>query len=206
MQKQEQQEAILSMLETVVNRYKDSKALDMWQVENEIFLGFGACPWRDEEFLAKEIELVKKLDNKHKVIVTDSGELSLWAKISKYGDVVGVTTYKRVWQDNIDKYITYPLPAVFYHRRAQLVNLFRGKEVIGVELQAEPWCANSIMNTPVWEQKETMNVKQFKENIQFAKDTGFDTFYLWGAEWWYYMLKNYNDSGIWDEARNIFKE
>jgi len=206
MKKEEQQTAILSMLEAIVNRYKDSESLDMWQVENEIFLNFGACPWRDEKFLAKEIEIVKKIDDKHKVIVTDSGELSFWAKISKYGDVVGITTYKRVWQDQIRQYITYPLPAVFYDRRAKLVELFRGKEVMGVELQAEPWCANSIMSTPIWIQKRTMDGNQFEENVKFAKNTGLDTFYFWGAEWWYYTKLNYNDPEIWDKAKVLLKE
>ncbi|MDD5098133.1 MAG: beta-galactosidase [Candidatus Pacebacteria bacterium] len=206
MKKEEQQEAILSMIENVVSRYKDSKVLDSWQVENEIFLNFGACPWRDEKFLAKEIELVRRLDSKHQIIITDSGELSFWIKTAKYGDILGITTYKRVWQEQIRQYVSYIFPPVFYHRKAELLKMHTGKEVIGVELQAEPWCANSIMNTAVWEQKETMDYKQFGENVKFAKDTGFDTFYFWGAEWWYYMLTKHNDPEIWNEAIKVFKE
>jgi hypothetical protein len=71
----------------------------MWQVENEAFLKFGACPWTDEDFLKKEIAFVKINDPIHKVIVTDSGELSFWIKASQSGaDIVGVTTYKKVCQ------------------------------------------------------------------------------------------------------------
>jgi hypothetical protein len=206
MTKEEQQAKILSMIEKVVLRYKDSKVLDLWQIENEVFLSFGACPWRDEKFLAKEIELVRRLDSEHKIIITDSGELSLWMRASKYGDVLGVTTYKRVWQDQIRQYISYTLPSIFYHRRADLVKMYTGKEVIGVELQAEPWCANSIMNTAVWEQKETMDYKQFNKNVEFAKNTGFNTFYFWGAEWWYFMKVKHNDSEVWDAAKKIFKQ
>jgi len=32
------------------------------------------------------------------------------------------------------------------------------------------------------EQEKTMNLERFQKNIEFAKRTGLDTFYLWGAE------------------------
>ncbi|MCK9446068.1 beta-galactosidase [bacterium] len=203
--KEEQQVAIMEMLDMVVSRYKNSKALTMWQIENEVFLKFGACPWTDEEFLKKEIAFVKSIDPIHKIIVTDSGELSFWFKASQSGaDIVGVTTYKKVWQQQVRVYISYPLPSVFYNRRADTIKNLFNKKTIGVELQAEPWCANSIMNSSLAEQEKTMNLKQFKENVEFAKNTGFDTFYFWGAEWWYYMKMAYNNSEIWDEAKKLF--
>lgn len=203
--KDEQQAEILNMLQEVVSRYKDSSSLSMWQVENEPLLKFGACPWIDEEFLKKEVSFVKSLDSKHKIIITDSGELSMWLKASQAGgDVIGVTTYKKVWQQQVHTYMSYVFPPVYYNRRADIVKNFYNQKVIGVELQAEPWCANSIMNSSLEEQEKTMNLKQFKNNVQFAKDTGIDTFYFWGAEWWYYMKKNYNDSSIWDEAKKLF--
>jgi hypothetical protein len=144
-------------------------------------------------------------DPNHKIIVTDSGELSLWIKASQMGgDIVGVTTYKRVWQEQLHTYVSYFFPPVYYNRRADIVkNIFKDK-VIGVELQAEPWCANSVMNSSLAEQEKTMNLKQFKKNVEFAKNTGIDTFYFWGAEWWYYMKTVYNNSEIWDEAKKLF--
>ncbi len=203
--KEEQQAAIMEMLDMVVSRYKNSKALSMWQVENEAFLKFGACPWADEEFLKKEVAFVKSIDPIHKVIVTDSGELSFWFKASQSGaDIVGVTTYKKVWQQQAHIYVSYPFPSVFYNRRADTIKNLFNKKTIGVELQAEPWCANSVMNSSLAEQEKTMNLKQFKENVEFAKNTGFDTFYFWGAEWWYYMKTVYNNSEIWDEAKKLF--
>jgi len=49
-----------------------------------------------------------------------------------------------------------------------------------------------------------MDIEQFRKNIEFAKNTGIDTFYLWGAEWWYWLKEKQNDSRIWNEARNLF--
>jgi hypothetical protein len=203
--KEEQQKEIMTMLKKVVSRYKDSPALSMWQVENEAFLKFGACPWADAEFLKKEIAFVKSSDPNHKIIVTDSGELSFWIRAAQMGgDMVGVTTYKKVWQQQIRLYVSYLFPSVFYNRRADIVKNVFNQKVIGVELQAEPWCANSIMNSSLAEQEKTMNLKQFQKNIEFAKNTGIDTFYFWGAEWWYYMKTIYNNSEIWDEAKKLF--
>jgi len=206
MDKYGQQQAILDMLKEVVSRYEGSSSLAAWQVENEPLLRFGACPWYDEDFWRREIAFVKINDANHPVITTDSGELSFWLRSSLSGaDIVGVTTYKKVWQQQLHMYVSYLLPPVFYHRRAEVVRGLFDKDVIGTELQAEPWCANSIMNSSLKEQAQTMNLKQFKKNIEFAKKTGIDTFYFWGAEWWYYMKQVHNDSSIWDEAKQLFK-
>jgi hypothetical protein len=152
------------------------------------------------------VAFVRLNDSNHQIIVTDSGELSFWMKASQInGDIVGVTTYKKVWQEQFHTYVSYLFPPVFYNRRADIVKNVYNQKVIGVELQAEPWCANSIMNSSLKEQEKTMNLEQFKKNVKFAKDTGFDTFYFWGAEWWYYMKTVYNNSEIWDEAKNLFK-
>src|SRR5205809_607503 len=61
----------------VVNRYKDSPALDSYQVENEFFLkGFGECETipgsMDRSRLVAEYNLVKRLDPHHTVIVNRS--------------------------------------------------------------------------------------------------------------------------------------
>jgi len=205
MDKYKQQEAVLNMVETVVSRYKDSPSLVAWQVENEPLLRFGACPWYDEDFWREEIAFVKLQDPDHPVITTDSGELSFWLRSSMSGaDIIGITTYKKVWQQQLRMYVSYIFPSVFYQRRAGVVGLF-GKKVIGTELQAEPWCANSIMNSSLKEQSQTMDLKQFKKNVEFARSTGLDTFYFWGVEWWYYMKTINNDSSIWEEAKQLFK-
>lgn len=205
--KNEQQESIIRMLTALVERYKNSETINGWQVENEPFLNFGACPWYDEKFLRREVALVKDLDPKHDVIVTDSGEFSLWFKpASVGGDIVGVTTYRRVWQENLKFYFDYFFPPVYYQRRAELVKLFFNKKVIGTELQAEAWCPNSIINASLEEQDQTMSLQKFKDTVTFAKNTGFDTFYLWGGEWWYWLKKNHDRPEIWEEAKKLIAE
>lgn len=198
------QEEVLEFLRVAVERYKLSPAIRAWQVENEPLFPFGKCPPADKEFLKKEVNLVKQLDSKRPVVVTDAGEFSFWFEVSKIGDIVGTTLYRKVWFKELGVYVSYPLPPVFYGRKARLVKKLFRKEVINVELQAEPWGPVLLYDLPLEEQNKTMNLERFKDVISYAKRTGLGEFYLWGAEWWYWMKEKQNQSAIWDEAAKLF--
>lgn len=205
LEKEQQQERILKMLEQIILRYKDSDTIEYWQVENEPFFQFGVCPWLDNEFLQKEINLVKSLDpQKRPILITDTGEFSPWIRAASMGDKVGTTLYRKVWFRQIGFYLSYPFPPTYYWRRAQIIKKFFNKEVIVVELQAEPWGPKLLYDSPLKEQEKTMNLEQFKKNIEFGKKTGLKEFYLWGAEWWYWMKEKHQDPSIWKEAKKIF--
>jgi len=186
---------LLKYIKVVVNRYKENPALYVWQVENEPFLDFGECPKLDVEFLDKEIDLVRSLDSKHQILVTDSGELGLWLKAAKRGDIFGTTIYRVVWSKYLG-YIRYDLflPPQFFWLKANLARLFYpGKPIIVSELQAEPW------------KEEGMDLKQFSKNIEFAKKVGFPEVYLWGTEWWYWLKVKHQDPSFWEFAKKIFQ-
>jgi hypothetical protein len=202
--KENQQQKIIEMIDSVVNRYKDSPAIQIWQVENEPFFSFGQCPWSDEEFLKKEIDLVKSIDPERQVIISDSGEGSFWIRPAYLGDVVGTTIYRQAWFDQLNMSIKYHLPGVFYWRKAQIIDFLFHKEVICVELQAEPWGHDLMQNLSVSEQSKTMDLNQFEDNIDFAKSTGLKEFYFWGSEWWYWLKEKQDMPDIWNKARELF--
>lgn len=205
--KQEQQDGILKYITRVVERYKSSPAIAYWQVENEPLFNFGQCPWYDKEFLKREVQLVKSLDPERQIIISDSGEQSSWFGAAKIGDIVGITMYRKVWVHIIDG-IGFPadwfVSPVYYWRRAGLVSALFRKKVICIELQAEPWAETPYYNLPLEEQYKTMNPEQFKKNVEYAKQTGLDTFYFWGAEWWYRLKTQQNRPEIWNEAQKLF--
>ncbi|OGZ68973.1 MAG: hypothetical protein A3D44_00200 [Candidatus Staskawiczbacteria bacterium RIFCSPHIGHO2_02_FULL_42_22] len=208
MPKQAQQEEILAYVKETVLRYKNSPAIIAWQAENEPLFRFGKCPWYDKAFLKKEIALIKSLDPSRPVVVSDSGEQSLWLAVANIGDIVGVTTYRSAWfhvTDKIGFYFKFPVPPVFYWRRAQIINYFFGKKVIGVELQAEPWAPKPFSEVSLDEQEKTMNLAQFKKNIAYAKATGLDTFYFWGTEWWFWLKEKQARPEIWNTAKELFR-
>ncbi|TSC75437.1 MAG: hypothetical protein G01um101430_279 [Parcubacteria group bacterium Gr01-1014_30] len=203
--KEEQQKEVLELIESVVLRYRDSKAISRWQSENEPFFPFGSCPWSDEDFVKKEIDLIKRLDaQKRPVIVSDTGEFSLWIKPGRLGDVVGTTLYRRVWSKEFGTYVNLPFPPSFYRSKAKFIEKVFGKKVIVVELQAEPWGPKLLYDSPLQEQAKSMNLEQLRKNVEFAQKTGFDEFYLWGAEWWHWMKERQGDSKVWEEVKKLF--
>ncbi|MEK7663987.1 MAG: glycoside hydrolase family 2 TIM barrel-domain containing protein [Patescibacteria group bacterium] len=207
--KQEQQEELLQYIKEVVLRYKNQNSIVYWQVENEPLFKFGECPWYDRDFLKKEVQLVKSIDPTRKVIVSDSGELSTWIRSASIGDVLGVTIYRKVWTriaDGYGFYWTSIFPPISYFKKAELFSKLYNKKVICVELQAEPWTLKPFFDVPLSEQQKTMNLEQFRKNIDFAKKTGLDEFYFWGTEWWYWLKEKHNKPEIWDEARKLFQD
>lgn len=192
------------MLQNVVNRYKYRPEIVAWQVENEPLLNtFGECPEGDLEFLKKEVELVKSLDDKP-VIISASGELSTWRHEADLADIFGTTMYRVVWNWWFG-YFRYPLPAWFYQDKAWLNDLNRDQVIIS-ELQAEPWVPYGSLKDMAFEDySKSFTMEQFRANLQFAINTDFKQAYLWGTEWWYVQYKNGN-SAYWDLARDIFKQ
>lgn len=208
LKKGEQQEELLEYVQKVVARYKNSGSIIAWQAENEPLFDFGECPWYDKEFLKKEVALIKSLDPGRPVIITDSGEQSLWIQAAQVGDIVGITTYRKVWVrlwGRLGFYFEFPLPPISYFRRALLVERIFGKEVIGIELQAEPWAPSPFYGESLAEQEKTMSLAQFKKNVAYAKKTGLDTFYLWGVEWMYWLKTTHQQPEIWNEAKTLFQ-
>lgn len=194
---QDKQQKALDYIKKVVTRYQDKKQIIAWQVENEPYEEFGHCIKIDKEFIKKEIDLVKSLDKKP-VIITDSGELSLWLRSSKWADQLGVSLYRKAHNPILGN-ITYPFPTFMYPARAKLV----GKKVFIAELQAEPWLKLGAYDTSIEEQTKLFSLADFKDNLDYAKRTGLNEMYLWGVEWWYFMAKN-NHPEYLDYAKSYF--
>lgn len=197
--------ALLKFIEVTVNRYKQSPALEIWQVENEPFLSFGVCRPFTHKMLQEELELVKKLDSTHPTLTSDSGELSTWRRTSRAADLFGTTMYRVVWNKYI-KYWNYDwLPPSFYKLKLFLNRRSLNTAYI-MELQAEPWVpSGTVQESSLEEQYKSMNMERLKKNIEFAKRTGMPRAYLWGAEWWYWLEKQGN-SEIIEYIKNLPKE
>lgn len=199
--------ALLRFMTKTVERYKDDDALALWQVENEPFLlFFGICPPFDKELLDQEIALVKSLDPTHPILLTDSGELSLWVSAAKRGDVFGTTMYRNIWSPKAGGYFTYPVGPNFFRAKEFLVRLLTNqKKLIVIELQAEPWASGWVADASLEEQFRTMDENKLRENVEYAKRVGFPEIYLWGGEWWYWMKTKKDYPALWETGRELFR-
>lgn len=192
------QQKALTYIEKVIQRYQDKSQVIAWQVENEPYHNFGDCDKYSANFLKKEVDLVKNLDSKRPIIITDSGEFSLWLKSSKFADQLGISLYRKVHNPYLGN-ITYPLPSWIYPARAKLI----GEKVFITELQAEPWLKLGAKDTDIEEQTKLFSLSDFKNNLNYAKRTGLNEMYLWGVEWWYFMAKNGHPEYL-DYAKSLF--
>lgn len=204
--KEDREKEILAMLSVVVEHFKDNPAVWAWQVENEPVLRFGNCPEPriEKRFLDQEIALVRKADPSRPIILSDTGENSFWLQTGKRADIFSSTLFRIIHNPTIG-YVRYPYPPIMYHRKAAWLHIwYPNVRIIVGELQAEPWVVKPpISQYSVEEQYETMSPEQFSNNIEYAKNTGFDEFYLWGSEWWYW-LKTHGETDIWQKARELF--
>ncbi len=198
-------EKLLEMERLVVERYKDRKVIQNWQVENEPFLSFGICPQADPALLDSEIANVKSVDATHPVVITDSGELSLWYKAASRADVFGTTMYREVYSQKMGHW-RYPIgPNFFKLKKAILEKFVNNSGSLVIELQGEPWVGGWTTSQPIDVQLASMNADILKDNVEFAKKTNFDQIYLWGVEWWYWMKVKQDNPTLWQQAREIYQ-
>lgn len=206
--KENREKKLLEYEKVLVERYKNYESISYWQVENEPFLPFfGECPVGaiDGDLIDREIAQVKELDPNREIIVTDSGELSWWHEAAKRADVFGTTLYRTIYKKPFG-YVTYPVGPNFFRIKALVIKYFSDQEnVIISELQAEPWGPGWIPDMSLEEQYKSMSPEIFKEIIVYAQKTNFDTCYLWGAEWWYWLKVVKGNDEMWEVAKEALK-
>lgn len=203
----EQKEELRAYLEAVVERYKANPSVVYWQVENEPFLTVYAqehCGSLDTAFLEEEIALVHELDPTRKVLVTDSGNLGLWAGAYKRGDTFGTSVYVYLWNEDTGPLRTILPPETYLLKRKLMELLYGPKDTFLIELSAEPWLNKPITETDLETQFSRMNPEKFEEIIHYAKRTRLPQQYLWGAEWWYWLKETQNEPAMWERARVLY--
>jgi hypothetical protein len=204
----DQKKEILQYIEAVVTRYKGSPAITYWQVENEPYLGVFAteyCGKLDESFLEEEIALVKRLDPSRQILVTDSGNLGTWNGAYSQGDLFGTSVYVYFWNPELGQFKTL-LPPWFYRAKERLMSLIHGKkDTVLIELSLEPWLLEPVVDVPIETQYSRMDIAKVNEIIAYAHDTRYEKQYLWGGEWWYWLMKK-GYPEMWERGKELFKQ
>lgn len=187
------QELVLEFIQKVVLKYRKDQTVWGWQVENEPLFEFGSdCDKPDFTFLKKEVALVKKLDPKKPIVVTETGEWRLWNEAMSVSDIFGISLYHKSYNPILG-YINYPFTSSSYTLKSDLTRkifALQNQKTIITELQTEPWLKDSASQTPIQTQIQVFTPRDFQNNLEFAQETGFDEIYLWGTEWWYFMAKS----------------
>lgn len=210
---EEKKRELLRYVERTVQELKGYKSIKYWQVENEALFPFGTCTELSDlrGLLEEEVKLVRYLDPSRKIIIQDSGEAGFWMTSNELGDYVGISMYRKVWftlfdyLKNENSFVfKYPFGPSFYYIKAKILGIETSRIKVA-EVQAEPWGpVRNYLLTPE-ESSKTMSHEDFDGIIKFTSESGFDEFYMWGAEWWHHMKYFHQDSYYWDRAKATFK-
>jgi hypothetical protein len=206
MAKDERESRQLAYMEAVINRYKNSPAITVWQVENEPFLevfAFEHCGKLDTNFLDKEIALFRSLDGTRPLLITDSGNLGTWHGAFSRGDMFGTSVYVHFWNPELGQFRTF-LPSWFYRVKDNALRIVYGdKETVLIELSAEPWLLEPVVDVPLETQFTRMNLEKFEDILSYAEQTHYERQYLWGAEWWYW-LRLQGRPEMWERGKRLY--
>lgn len=190
--KSDRDAALLRYLERVVQRYKSSSSLIMYQLENEALLrGFGEHIDIDRGRLRAELNLVKRLDPDHMVAMSTSNGWGVPARRPR-PDVVGFSYYPVMYKKG--KYRKTIQKSWLHRLRKAVIENILGTPVFIHELQCEPWGPEAIWKMGKKEQYKSMNPQQIEKNIVEAKKIGSYPIDIWGAEWWYWRHIHGDDS------------
>ncbi len=198
---------LFSMVDEVVQRYKEHPNLHSWQVQNELLFPFGICPeWtKNRKDLKALIALVQTLDANHPVTTSDSGELSSWLRTATLPiDALNISLYRAVYGD-WHGYFYWPVNPYFYRLHAAIMRPFVEQIQIS-ELQMEPWGPAAVQELSTAESYKSFHPYHFADRIDFAKRTGASVILAWGVEWWYYMKELREEPLYWQEALNVFQQ
>lgn len=198
------EESLLNSLRVVVNRYKNHPALESYQLENEARNKlFGDCHPFNIDLFKREVELIKSLDNINPMIINASNQMGIPLK-QPVGDKTGFSLYKRAYFEAFGKtwaWNYWYVPSWWHSYRAGLVEWLHNSKAFVHELQAEPWGPEATKNLTTDEQYQTMDTAKLDEIIDYSLTSGMKEVYLWGSEWWYWRLTEYNDPSMWNELR-----
>jgi len=202
--KTERTAALLSYIQTVVERYKNQPAVISYQLENEALLeAFGERPEVDRQRLVEEFKLVKQLDPSRPVIMTTS---TSWGTPVRppIPDIVGISFYQTVYRDDM-YHRSFHVPFIDQLRKC-IIRLTIRKPMFVHELQLEPWGPTAIWKMPVQEQDHSMDIEQITRNVMLAKKIHAEPIDLWGGEWWYWRLQHHKDPSIWQAVKQALEQ
>mgnify|MGYP001163398380 CR=1 FL=1 len=184
---------------------KNYSCLKVWQVENEPLSPAGKNHWRISlPLLKEEINLVKNLDKKRKILLNYWGEAIFLPKLLESVrklevDIIGFDTYFKTP-------INIPLiKKTFYHRAFSPKKIRKltkqlkeqGKEVWIAELQAEPWEPGELITKK--SNPPSFSPQDLGKNLQKAINWEVDGILFWGFEYWLWR-KISGDARYWQQA------
>ncbi|MEX0781668.1 MAG: beta-galactosidase [Dehalococcoidia bacterium] len=200
----------LRMVEAVVRHTAASQAIDSWAAENEPFVVSGrSSDWRlTPGWVAEVRDAIRANDPHDRPVVAAHAQHFIrdqrWKDALEAGDVLGTSIYpfRNYSVVGIDFVVPIleigPIAPNYAHQRREAEDV--GKQFWVTEMQAEPWIDGDPRLVGPDNPSENLTEGRFRRNVEYARRTGAQRVYLWGAEWWLFQRDHYSDSRWWDLA------
>ncbi|MCK9519013.1 MAG: beta-galactosidase [Dehalococcoidia bacterium] len=200
-------ERALRMVEAVLRHAAPSPVVEAWGADNEPFVpSQRASMWRlGRDFVQEEVGLVRALDPQQRPVVITQAQHHLWDSyrrerewILEDADVLGMSLYpfRNYSVLGVDMVVPIPELAPVHpnyaaHRKEAHE---RGREYWITELQAEPWADFDMHLISPGRPSPNLSPEKLRKSVEYARRTGADRAYLWGAEWWLFQRERYGDA------------
>lgn len=192
---------VVNNTRNVIERYKNRRIIDCWQIENEPFdrLAFANNHVVAESLLDKEIEVLKKEIPSAKLSLSEAiglpdSEDNFRSTIDRKPDISGFNIYYKVPRPYGGYYELNDSDFDRLAAKNQILKQNNIKPII-FESQAEPW----ENGAPVHTEKMVYPSSNPELAVKLASkltSIGYDTVMLWGCEYWIYLSNRGNTSWV----------
>lgn len=208
----------LAMVEHVVAHVADSPAIEAWGADNEPYVASARAErWRiGRDFVQEEIARIRAGDPQARPVVVNQAQEQLTDRYAEQrswiiedADVLGISFYP--FRDHrvlgIDFVVPIPELGPIHPNYAAHAREAHdaGREYWITELQGEPWAHGDVHEISPENPSRNLSPRTFERSFEYARRTGADRVYLWGAEWWLYQQERYGDRRWMETARGIIR-
>jgi hypothetical protein len=208
-------ERTLLVIAEVVRHLARSPAIDAWQADNEPFLASPrASNWTiAPEFVAEEVAAIRENDPRGRPVSINHGHHFVfdrrWKEALAEGDILGVSIYPSRNYELLGRTFVVPILelgplAPNYAFEARTAHR-AGRQFWVTEMQAEPWSNGDARQLSPSNPSPNLAPGGLRRNVDYARRTGADRVYLWGAEWWLLQAERYGDERWMDLGREAMR-
>jgi len=205
----------LAMVAAVTAHVAASPAIEAWAADNEPYVPSARTEdWTlSRPFVRAEEAAIKSNDPAHRIVSINHAQHFVfdrhWEDALADSDALGVSIYPFRNYEILGHNFVVPILEIGplapnYAAQARAAHA-AGKPFWITEMQAEPWTDTDLRLISPQHPSPNLTPQKFQQSIDYARRTGADRVYLWGAEWWLYERDHFGDSRWWDMARAVLQ-
>lgn len=199
-------ERALRMVGMVAAHLAGRREIDSWTAENEGYIASHRAHRYSlsREYVAEVARAIRAADPRGRPVVINHAQHYVfdrrWKDALADADVLAQSMYPRRNGSLLGRPVVVDILQLGwlmpnYAHQARVARA-QGKEFWVTELQAEPWTDGDARLISPGRPSRNLSPGTLRSNVAYARRTGAERIYLWGAEWWLFQRERYGD-GSW---------